>query len=117
VKINIRPLEGLKILKTLSRTGLISFLPFLKTMGNSSLVEFFCGKTRRYMCFIVTDGGEVKHVLYLLVDNGKMKEIGTLDTDEKTMGGIYKELQKKGEIAKIIKYDVSGGGLAFHPMN
>jgi len=131
IKVNMGVVDSVKLVKTLSKSGLKKFPSLLKQVrangigsllnifgiNISPMMQFFYGNRECYGGLIITERGKIKHVLYSFVDNGRVREVGSVKSKINSAAELYRELGKRGEVAKVITYDIAGGDFSFHPQN
>jgi len=120
-------IEGLSLIRTLlkmSNKSLSSRVySLIKNIGQDNsdvkdVMEFMFGKRESYLGLIISQGRKVKHSIYLLIDNGKVREAGNVKLKSrivnKALKELYTELGKRGEVSKVVSYK-KGGDVLFHP--
>ena len=120
-------LEGLSLMRTLikmsNKSLSLRVFSLIKNIGKdnsdvSDVMQFMFGKRVSYLGVLISQGRMVKHSLYLMIDNGKVKEAGSVKIKSrivnKALKELYDELGKRGEVSKVVSYK-RGGEVIFHP--
>ncbi|MBD3312665.1 hypothetical protein GF352_04405 [archaeon] len=124
LKLGLR--EGFSIIRTLLRLSNKSFASIIisgirnlrQTSELRGVLRFLFGKRESYFGVIINYKRRVKHAIYLLVNDGRVIEVGTLKLDNKrqtkALEELYGKLDELGEVSRVMSYN-KGGRLLFHP--
>lgn len=123
LKIGLR--EGFSILRTLLRLSNKSFTSliikvvkgFRKTSELKDFLQFLFGREESYLGVIINYKRRVKHALYLLIADGEVREVGSVDLESVRQRAALEELHDKlggkGRVSQVMSYN-KGGRLLFH---
>lgn len=124
LKLGLR--EGFSIIRTLLKLSNKSFASIIisgirnlrQTSELKGVLRFLFGNRESYFGVIINYKRRVKHAIYLLINNGGVVELGTLDLSNKrqtkALEELYEKLDERGEVSRVMSYS-QGGRLLFHP--
>jgi hypothetical protein len=126
MKVKTGLLEVFRLFRTLLKFNNKSLLSRASTLikNRNSKTEFkdtllfLFGKRKSYLGLLLCEGKKVIHSLYLIINKGRVEEVGRVDlktrNKSKAERELYNKLSVKGEVSKVFSYS-RGGDFSLHP--
>ena len=116
MKINLTLFQVIYLLKVIKRISNKSWVDLIrnKNISNKNItkygLKFLFGYEPCYVGIVLCEQGIIKQILFLLIENGAVKEVGSLKIKDiglkRAVKETYEQLRSRGRVSKVFGLEV-----------